>query len=89
MSFWNRTLAVLGLRKSAVAFEGDRVVLRDLQQAKAFPQEPAESGPKELTACKHCGVPRCADASSEVVEKQRYRAQAEALLRRGCSPTKA
>ncbi len=56
MSFWNRTLAALGLRRSAeVAIEGDRVVLRDLRQAKTFPQEPAKSGIKQMTACERCG----------------------------------
>ena len=59
MSFWNRVSAALGVRKSTgeVAIEGDRVVLRDLERAKAIPQEPPESGPKEMAACKQCNEP--------------------------------
>jgi tetratricopeptide (TPR) repeat protein len=59
MRFYNRVLAALGIRKSTgdCVFEGDRVVLRELQRAKAFPQEPKESGRAEMAACEQCGGP--------------------------------
>lgn len=57
MSLWNRILAAFGIHKSSgeVAIEGDRIVLRDLQRAKALPQEPREPGPREMAACGQCG----------------------------------
>jgi len=59
MSFWSRVTAAFGARKSTgeVAIEGDRVILQDLERAKGIPQEPRESGPKEMEACKHCSNP--------------------------------
>ena len=57
MSIWNRVLAAIGVRKTTgeVEIEGDRVVLRDLRRAKAFPQEPESPGRKEMAACERCG----------------------------------
>lgn len=58
MSFWDRALDALGIRKTTgeVVLEGgDRIVLRDLARAKAFPQEPAQPGHKDLAACEKCG----------------------------------
>jgi tetratricopeptide (TPR) repeat protein len=56
MSIWDRVKEVLGGRRSTgdVAFEGDRVVLRDLERARTFPQEPAESGRKAMGICEKC-----------------------------------
>ncbi|WP_437316446.1 tetratricopeptide repeat protein [Sorangium sp. So ce385] len=58
-SLWNRVLAALGVRRSTgdVAFEEDRVILRDLDRAKAFPQEPREPGRREIAACERCDRP--------------------------------
>ena len=57
MSLWSRVLSALGIRKSTgdIAIEGDRVVLRELERAQAFPQEPKEAGRKEIEACAQCG----------------------------------
>jgi tetratricopeptide (TPR) repeat protein len=59
MSLLNRVLASLGIRQSTgdVAIEADRVVLRDLQRAKAFPQEPKQFGHNEIAACEQCSKP--------------------------------
>jgi tetratricopeptide (TPR) repeat protein len=58
-SLWSRILAFFGLPRSTgeVAFEDDRVVLRDLKRAKALPQEPSEPGRKDMHACGRCGGP--------------------------------
>jgi tetratricopeptide (TPR) repeat protein len=55
-SLWDRARAALGFRPSTgdVALEDDRIVLRELDRAKAFPQEPRDPGRKEMTACERC-----------------------------------
>lgn len=59
MALWNRIRAALGLRRSSgeVAFEGDRIVLREIERARAIPQEPGEAGPKDVSRCPRCDVP--------------------------------
>lgn len=63
-SFWNRVLAAFGVRRSTgeVALEEDRVVLRDLQRAKAIPQEQPD-GCREL-GCVYLELDRAPDALS-------------------------
>ncbi|WP_207217670.1 MULTISPECIES: hypothetical protein [Sorangium] len=58
-SLWYRVLAALGVHRSTgdVAFEEDRVILRDLERAKVFPQEPREPGRREMAACERCDGP--------------------------------
>ncbi|WP_437988017.1 tetratricopeptide repeat protein [Sorangium sp. So ce117] len=58
-SLWSRALAAFGIYTSTgdVAFEEDRVILRDLHRAKAFPQEPREPGRREIAACERCDRP--------------------------------
>jgi tetratricopeptide (TPR) repeat protein len=59
MSIWARVKTALGgARKSGeVGFEGDRVVLKDLERARTFPQEPADSGLKVMRNCEKCSAP--------------------------------
>src|SRR5689334_2808652 len=56
MSFWARVKEALGGKPAIddVAFEGDRVVLRNLERARAFPQEPSASGRKAMGICEQC-----------------------------------
>jgi len=56
MAIWARVKAALGLKQTSgdVAFEGDRVVLRDLERARTFSQEPATTGLKALRSCEKC-----------------------------------
>lgn len=59
MSILARILAAFGFLRSTgdVVIEGDRVVFKDLRQAKTFPQEPQEFGRKEILACEQCNKP--------------------------------
>jgi tetratricopeptide (TPR) repeat protein len=92
MSFWNRLLAAFGIRKSTgdVAFEEDRVVLRDLQRAKAFPKEPKEPGRREMAACEQCGKPLCkvvfttAGSGDQVEVWRQYPLAVDGWMCRGC-----
>lgn len=57
MSFWARARAALGFPLSTgdVALEDDRLVLRELERARAFPQEAGELGRADIAACERCG----------------------------------
>ncbi len=59
MSLWDRARAALGMTKSSgdVAVEDDRIILRELERAKSFPQEAPDCGPAEIEACKRCQGP--------------------------------
>jgi hypothetical protein len=56
MSIWARVKETLGGKRTSgdVAFEGDRVVLRDLERARTFPQEAAAGGREAIGICEKC-----------------------------------
>lgn len=58
MSIWAWVKETFGGPRTTgdVAIEGDRVVLRDLERARAFPQEPSESGRKAMGVCEKCSA---------------------------------
>jgi tetratricopeptide (TPR) repeat protein len=59
MSIWDRVKGALGAPRSTgdVALDGERVVLKDLDRARAFSQEPAQPGPTEMKSCERCSAP--------------------------------
>ncbi len=58
MSLWKQIRSALGLVPTTgdVGLEGDRVVLRELERARAFSQEPP-AGPREMSRCERCERP--------------------------------
>jgi Flp pilus assembly protein TadD len=59
MTIWDRVKGAFGAKPTTgdVDFDGERVVLKDLERARVFPQEPEKLGPKEMHSCERCSGP--------------------------------